>query len=303
MSRQTAGGPRGRSGTAGPSFVLPRLLRRPARIAGRLVSGEIEMPRHLLKVATIALFAATGLHGMVQGGHSHQVVQTITAHSGFAIDDVRITGNSVISELDLFQEVGLDGWTSLIGYDADAARERIEKMAWVESATVRKVYPTSLEIDIVERGAAAIWQHGSQLSIVDAKGRVIAPLSGPRHAGLPLVVGMGAAESGAALMDAVSAYPGLAGQVRGYIRVADRRWDLRLGNGITVRLPENGEQAAIERLLAFDREHGLLSRDIDVIDMRFDDRLVVRLTPSGFEVRDAALKQRLGKVYKPERRT
>lgn len=303
MSRRMAGGSQGRPVTAGSTFVLPRLLRRPARVVGRLVSGEIEMPRHLLKVMAAALFAGAGLHGMVQGGHTYAVVQTITAHSGFAIDDVRITGNDVLSEIDLFQEVGLDGWTSLIGYDADAARERIQAMAWVESAAVRKVYPTTLEIDLVERKPAALWQHGSQLSVVDAQGRVIAPFSGRRFAELPLVVGMGAAESGAALMRAVSSYPGLAGRVKGYVRIAERRWNLRLDNGITIKLPERGEEEALRRLLAYEQDHALFSRDIEVVDMRFPDRLVVRLSEAGYDVRDAALKQLLGRAYKPEERS
>lgn len=301
MSRQLEdGGP----DRAASHFVLPRMLRRPARIAGRIISGEIEAPRHFLKAMTVTLFAGMGLAGMVHGGHSYNVVQTITAHSGFAIDDVRITGNGVLSELDLFQEVGLDGWTSLIGYDADAARERIEAQAWVQSAAVRKVYPTTLEIEIVEHKPAALWQHGSQLSVVDAEGKVIAPFTGSRFADLPLVVGMGAAESGAALMTLVSSYPSLATRVKGYVRVADRRWDLRLDNGLTIKLPEGREGAALEQLVAFERDNALFSRDIEVVDMRFADRLVVRLSEEGFKVRDAALKQLLGKRYKPaENRT
>ena len=38
--------------------------------------------------------------------------------------------------------------------------------------------------------------------------------------------------------------------MKGYIRVAERRWDLRLENGITVKLPENGEDAAIAEVLS-----------------------------------------------------
>ena len=73
--------------------------------------------------------------------------------------------------------------------------------------------------------------------------------------------------------------------MKGFIRVAERRWDLRLENGITIRLPEIGEDAAIAEVLRLDREDGLLSRDIAAVDLRLEDRLVIRLTPEALERR------------------
>ncbi len=59
----------------------------------------------------------------------------------------------------------------------------------------------------------------------------------------------------------VARYPDLASRVKAYIRVADRRWDLRLENGVTVQLPENGEDAAMAEVQDLDRRDGpLLAR-------------------------------------------
>jgi cell division protein FtsQ len=80
--------------------------------------------------------------------------------------------------------------------------------------------------------------------------------------------------------------------VKGYIRVGERRWDLKLENGITVKLPEDGEDQAIAELVRLDRESGLLTRDIAAVDMRISDRLVVQLTPEAAMQREAALKQK-----------
>ena len=85
----------------------------------------------------------------------------------------------------------------------------------------------------------------------------------------------------AGFIDKIRQFPELASRVKGYIRVAERRWDLRLENGITIKLPESGEDEAIAEVLKMDREDGLLSRDIASVDLRLDDRLVVRLTPGG----------------------
>jgi cell division protein FtsQ len=287
-----AGGPR--PGFFGLSFslenfVLPRFLRRPARFVVRFCDGEYQPPRYAGVVATAVFLSSSVLYGAWLGGQIPAAAQAVTARFGFAVDQVRVSGNKETSEIDILERLDLDGWTSLIGFDAEAARERIAGLPWVKVAAVRKVYPDELEVRIEEREPFAIWQHGSQLAIIERDGRVVTPFDGGRHAVLPLVIGYGAAEQAAAFVDKIRQHPELAARVKGFIRVAERRWDLRLENGITIRLPETGEDAAIAEVLKLDREDGLLSRDIATVDLRLEDRLVIRLTPEAMERRTTLL--------------
>lgn len=283
-------------------LVLPRLLRRPARIFWRLVDGSFTPPPFSAAAAALALLTASGAYGAYLGGHYPAIVQTITAHSGFAVDQVRITGHSETSEIDVIEKLELDGWTSLVGLDAESARARIQELPWVKKASVRKIYPDALEVKIEELVPFAIWQHGSRLTIVERSGEPIAPFSGNRHAALPLVIGMGAQKKAEEFIGRLKKYPGLASRVKGYIRVAERRWDLRLENGVTVKLPETGEDAAIADLLEMDRKSALLSRDIAAVDLRLPDRLVVQLTPEAALRRNAALEERSKSAGKTEKR-
>ena len=300
--RTAIAGVRGRLAPASGGYVLPRWLRKPARAFSRFVSGEIEAPPYTMTMLAAAVVGSFSLYGAVLGGHMPTVIQAVTARTGFAIDEIRVSGNRETSEIDIFDRVGLDGWTSLVGFDVQDARDRIASLPWVEEASVRKIYPSTLEVKIVEREPFAIWQQGSRLSLIENDGRTIAPLSGARYRALPLVVGVGAEEPAAGFVAKVSAYPDLAARVRGYVRVSERRWDLRLENGMTVKLPERGEDDALRDLLALDHRYGLLSRDIETVDMRFADRLVVKLTPDAATAREAALKERLGKNYRPTER-
>lgn len=293
----TGGVSRGRGAFAQGGFVLPRMLRKPARLFSRAISGDIEAPPFTMLALSAALLGSFSLYGVAVGGHMQSVVQAVTARTGFAINEIRVSGNVETSEIDIFDRVGLDGWTSLVGFDVQDARERIESLPWVESVTVRKIYPATLEVRVTERQPFAIWQQGARLSLIEADGRVIAPLSGSRHIALPLVVGRGADKEAAGFVARVAAYPDLAARVRGYMRVSDRRWSLRLDNGVTIRLPEHGVDAALADLVALDARDGLLSRDILVVDMRLADRLVVRLSPDAAAAREAAMKQKLGKRY------
>ena len=78
--------------------------------------------------------------------------------------------------------------------------------------------------------------------------------------------------------------------LRASILVAERRWNLRLTNGIDVRLPETDVAAALDRLVALDRDKKLLSRDITMVDLRLPDRVTVRLSDAAAQARDEALK-------------
>ena len=173
-------------------FVLPRFLRKPVRVLSRFGRGQFTPPPYAASMLTAAFLAASSLYGAYLGGHFPALVQGVTARSGFAVDQIKVSGNRETSEIDILDKLELDGWTSLVGFDADEARERIASLPWVREAAVRKVYPDTIEVRIEEREAFAIWQHGNQLSVVEKSGRVIAPFAGGRQAALPLVVGFDA---------------------------------------------------------------------------------------------------------------
>lgn len=272
-------------------FVLPRLLRRPVRVMARLGQGEFSAPPFAASILSGLLIASSLVYGASVGGQLPGAVQAVTARTGFAVDQLRVTGHRETSEIDIIDRLELDGWTSLVGFDAIAARDRIAQLPWVSGVSVRKVYPDALEVKIEERTPFAIWQHGNTLSVVEASGNVITEFSGGRLASLPLLVGMGAARDGVAFINRMREFPEFAARVKGYIRVAERRWDLRLDNGVTIRLPEHDEQKAIVDLIALDRDSGLLSRDLVAVDLRFADRMVVQLTEGAAERREASLKQ------------
>jgi cell division protein FtsQ len=283
--------------------VLPRFMRGPAQWLDRLIRGDVVFPRFSATIASACLLAATGAYGACLGGQWPGIVQAVTSRTGFAIDNVRVVGNRQTSEIDVLGALGLDGWTSQIGFSAAGARERILALPWVEEASVHKIYPGTVEIAIREKTPYAIWQHGDELTLVQKDGGVIAPFNGGKFASLPLVVGAGAAVGAAGIVAKVDRFPNLAGRVKGYVRVGGRRWDITFDNGVTVKLPEFGEDRAIADLARMESEHGLLSRDIVAVDMRLDDRLFVQLTPEAAEAREASVKERAKQARKSGRDT
>jgi len=273
-------------------FLIPRALRRMARFSDHLDRIEARLPHRIGSVLTVAFFCVIGLYGMQAGGHARTATQQIVSGLGFAIETVRVSGNRRTSDIDIIETIALDGATSLLSLDVDAARTAIEALPWVRSASVRKIYPQTVEIVLDEREAFAIWQHGSKLSLIEADGAVIGPFVASEFDNLPLVVGFGAESSAADLVAQLSQWPRLETELMAAIRVADRRWNLKFATGLIAKLPEENLDRALADLDALVRDHDVLARDMESVDLRLADRLTVRLTESAMVQREKALQER-----------
>jgi cell division protein FtsQ len=109
---------------------------------------------------------------------------------------------------------------------------------------------------------------------------------------LPLVVGKGADKKAKDFVALLARYPDVQANVRASILIAERRWNLRLKNGLDVKLPEIGVEQALARLVTLDRELQLTSRDITVLDLRLPDRVTVRMSETLAQARVAAAKEK-----------
>ncbi len=284
-------------------IVLPRPFRRVTRFLVALASGRVHIPNHTGTVSAFAFLAATGFYGMSLGGYSDLVARTTTNAVGFAVEDVRVSGNSETSEIDILEKLGLDGATSLVALDAETARTKLAELPWVQDVQVRKIYPKTIEVVLKERKAYAIWQHGQELSLIEKNGSVIAPLRDNKFTDLPLFVGRDAETAAAQFERDFGEWPALRKDVKAYVRIAGRRWDLHMKNGVIVKLPETAVDKALALLTRMQNEEQLLDRDIVAVDLRLDDRTAIQLSPGAAERRQAALTARTKALKKLENPT
>jgi len=272
--------------------VLPRPLRRAFRFCASLVAGRIAIPNHTGTIAALVFYGATAGYGVYVGGHAPVVEQSVTAAAGFSIEDVKVSGNVETSEIDILQLLGLDGTTSLVALDIIDARKKLLDLPWVADVEIRKVYPGTIEVKLKERQAYAIWQHGTELSLIEKSGSVIAPLRDNKFANLPLFVGRDAEQAAITFETLFTGWPELRERVKAYVRVAGRRWDLHLDNGVVIRLPEEGVDDALGRLARLEAQQKVLERDIAAVDLRLSDRMTIQLTPGATERRQVAVDAR-----------
>src|SRR5690349_19734095 len=156
---------------------------------------ENHVPRRTGLAATLLLLAASTGLGIVKGGHYDDFVAAVAdsrnalANSaGFRITTVAINGRKQLSQDEVLAIGGVNGRSSLLFLDAATVRDRLKANPWIADATILKLYPGQLQIDIVERTAFALWQSNGKLSIIAEDGAVLEPYVSRRFLTLPLVV-------------------------------------------------------------------------------------------------------------------
>ncbi len=277
----------------------PRRLARtqqPPRLISYL---ERRLPRRAGLVATFALLLATASLGIIKGGHAERFTASVSdarnalANSaGFRITMVAIQGRKQLSQDEVLAVGGVNGRSSLLFLDAASVRAKLKANPWISEATVLKLYPNQLRIDIVERSPFALWQKDGRLSVISDDGAVLEPYAAQRFLSLPLVVGKGAETHARDFLALLAHYPRISSVTKAAIFVGERRWNLRLKDGLDVRLPENGLGQALATLSTLDKEDHLFSRDIVAIDMRLPDRFTVQLSEEAARAREEAFKDK-----------
>ena len=199
--------------------------------------------------------------------------------AGLGVDEIRVTGYRQTNHDAIFAALELDRPTSLLRYNPESARRRVEALPWVDRATVSRVLPSTVEVSISERTPIAVWLHGERAILVDAEGRELASVlqsSLPQlPQQLPRVSGGGAPAAVNAFLAALGKHPALAARVRVAERIGERRWTLELDNGSRVHLPAEGEEAAIARLVQRAESAGLLNEPGRIVDLRVEDRIAI----------------------------
>jgi cell division protein FtsQ len=277
----------------------PRRNARREQRFGLIEFVELRLPRRAGLIATLLLLAASTGLGVVKGGHFEQFTASVSdarnalANSaGFRITSVAINGRKQLSQDEVLAIGGVNGRSSLLFLDAASVREKLKANPWIAEATVLKLYPGELRIDLVERTAFALWQRDGRLSVISDDGAVLEPYVSQRFLKLPLVVGRGAETRAKDFLALLSRYPQVSSVTRAAIFVGERRWNLRLSDGLDIRLPENGVGNALATLSNLDRDEHLFAKDIVAIDLRLPDRLVVQLSEDAAKAREEALKKK-----------
>jgi len=268
--------------SAGASVATDKRFRRahvkPARRRSP-ASKHAWLAARLLAMALVITYAA------------YRGVTSIAAASSLQIGHMVVRGQERMSTGEVLSLVeGLRG-QNILAVKLDEWQTRLLTSPWVESATIRRVLPSTLEITVHERRPMGIGRLGTAMYLIDGKG-VIIDEYGPSYADidLPIIDGLAASpQAGGPLIDGARAE--FAGRVIAALAVrpemAKRVSQIDVSNlhDAVVILDSDpallrlGDTDFVARLQQFlDLSPALHERlaAIDTVDLRFDERLYVR---------------------------
>ncbi|MDX1540290.1 MAG: FtsQ-type POTRA domain-containing protein [Geminicoccaceae bacterium] len=209
-----------------------------------------------------------------------------SAQAGLRIEDILLDGRLRTRREAVVQHLSVYAGQPILSVSTAELKSRLEDLTWVEQAEVARLLPNRIHVRLIERRPLAFGQRQGRLALIDHAGRVL-PVRGDRpdllqaFGSLRIVIGEGAPERAPRLFAVLSSEPELWSRVAALTLVGERRWNLRLADGIDVMLPADDLLGAWRRLARFAREDDLLERAVVEIDLRFlPERIRLRLDPA-----------------------
>ena len=202
-------------------------------------------------------------------------IDRLAADVGLGLTHVTIQGHRMATDNDIFAAMQLDKSRSLIGFDSNASRTRIEQLPWVAQAHIRRSFPHRVDVIIRERRPFAVWQNAGREFLVDETGQVLTAVRPGHIRSLPVISGKGAPAAAREIVDAVARWPDLVLAVANSRRVHDRRWTLQLADDRLVLLPEAGVGDVLSDMMRGERGQRVFDQPALAIDLRIPGRAVL----------------------------
>ena len=236
-----------------------------------------------LACALCLALLAVAVHSAEPGGAVARLqarLLNVTGFSGMRVSEIRIEGRANTPEPLLRSALGVRVGDPILGFSVTQAERRIERLSWVDDATVERQLPGTVVVRLHERRPFAIWQNQGKFVLIDRSGQVVTNENVADFRQFPLVVGAGAPDGAAELIDALNDHPGIKDRMIAAVRVGERRWNLQMKGGMDVLLPQGQEKQALDRLSQLEAQHKLFERPLQRIDLRLPNMLVIHPAPT-----------------------
>lgn len=243
----------------------------------------LNLKKKLIFLAVFVVFVAGGIFLQSPTGHQflnamERAGQFFSSKTQLTIQNASITGHVYTHKADVIEAMNLTQGGSIFDIDLDEALANIQELPWVKEASIQRILPNSLHIQLVEKEPLVSWQNNYKYLPIDTTGK---PIHDEKTilSHLILVVGADAPQHSPDLIKQLQAFPKIMQRVKSAVRIGGRRWNLILDDintGAQIYLPDTDIYLALQRLDKLQEESHLLDKDLEKIDVRFSDRLIVR---------------------------
>ncbi len=259
-----------------PSIISYRLMRLMLIPRLRLIL-TLGIPSLIIFCGTLILFLNINVHENIEA-LKKDLKRALVERPEFMIRVASVDGASDELAHEIREIMPLNFPVSYFDLDIKYLHKVLNDIPAVASAAIKVTVSGVLQINISERIPAFIWRKDDVISVIDEKGEFIRlATSRLDYPELPLVIGEAANLSIADISSLMEDNQYFLDQVRAFVRVGERRWDLVLDNNLRIMLPQAEFLAAFDRLMLMSESGSLFSNQLSSIDMRLVERPTVRV--------------------------
>ena len=168
---------------------------------------------------------------------------------------------------------------NLIGLNFNSIKEIVESSEWVKRASIKKVLPSTLKINVTENDPYAIYFQEGKSFLIDLDGSIITEINLNNYEDdLLFVRGENSPELLEQLIRDISiVFPKLTQTLEEVEFIEKRRWNLKLNNKLLVKLPDENIQQSLKNLKQLFEEQEVMESNIIEIDLRIQGRAALKV--------------------------
>jgi cell division protein FtsQ len=104
-------------------------------------------------------------------------------------EQIELAGNHIVSREAVLQPFARDRNRSVLRIPLEERRAELEQLPWVESASIQRILPNRIRVELTERTPIAFLRDGSELDLIDAHGVILDRPEG-ENLQFPIVTGL-----------------------------------------------------------------------------------------------------------------
>jgi len=196
----------------------------------------------------------------------------------FEVKDIRINGTEKTNP-DELRQILTPNLNNLISFDKDHAKSLLEQVGWVKRANIKKIYPNTLIINIIETDPFAIYYDNQNNYLIDIDGQIIS--SNPDinvYKNLLIVRGEEAKTKLNEIIKEINIYfPDVRNRINELEFIEKRRWNLFLSGNLLIKLPDTEIKESLNNLKKLFEDKQVLESNIIEVDLRIKGRAVIKV--------------------------
>jgi cell division protein FtsQ len=208
--------------------------------------------------------------------------------------NIQASGLTEVSRSEMLPVFGEDIGRNIFFVPLDQRRKELEAIPWIERATVMRILPDQIRVNVVERQPVAFTRQGSQIGLVDADGVLLSmpPVAmAKHHYSFPVLTGIDGGDPAASRRARMAVYQRMMGDLDSsgqHYSQQISEIDLTDPEDARVLMPEQGadilahfgEDHFLERYLRY-KAHIAEWRQqyphLAAVDLRYDQQVVLQM--------------------------